>query len=140
MFNIEDQIGFNLYKVSLLFRRELVKCLNEYDITPEQWQILAILWKNESLKQTQIMELTLQDAPTVSRMLNLLKKKGLVLANKSSKDKRETLITVTQKGSKLKDIIPKKVMKHFNPILNKVSNDRKEIFTDILLEFQLLLK
>lgn len=139
MFNIEDQIGFNLYKVSLLFRRELVKCLKEYDITPEQWQILAILWKKESLTQTQIMDLTLQDAPTVSRMLNLLIKKNLVLSNKSSKDKRQTLITTTLRGNKLKNIIPEKVMEHFNPILKKVSNSRKAIFSDILQEFQILL-
>lgn len=44
MFSLDDQSGFNLNCVALLFRRELILCLREFHLTPKQWQVLAMLW------------------------------------------------------------------------------------------------
>ncbi len=42
---LEESLGFNLDRVAQLYRRELIRVLAIYDLTPEQWQILAALSK-----------------------------------------------------------------------------------------------
>ena len=44
---LQDSLGYNLYRVSLLFRRELIRALSEYGLTPEQWQVLVVLWSSD---------------------------------------------------------------------------------------------
>ena len=75
---LDEQIGFNLYRLSLLFRRELLRCLDEYSLTPEQWQALVTLRGKDRLSQSEIAAVTLQDAPTVSRMLARMERDGWV--------------------------------------------------------------
>ncbi|PJZ65373.1 MarR family transcriptional regulator [Leptospira wolffii] len=136
MFRLDDQIGFNVYRVALLFRRELLRALKEYDLTPEQWQILATLWEQGSLNQTEIIALTLQDAPSASRTVARLQKKKLVTKTPSKEDKRATIVKLTKYGESLQEEIPSVLLGYFKPYFNVVSSaDQKELLR-ILKEFR----
>ncbi|EPG68037.1 MarR family winged helix-turn-helix transcriptional regulator [Leptospira wolffii] len=136
MFRLDDQIGFNVYRVALLFRRELLRALKEYDLTPEQWQILATLWEQGSLNQTEIIALTLQDAPSASRTVARLQKKKLVTKTPSKEDKRATIVKLTKYGESLQEEIPSVLLGYFKPYFDVVpSADQKELLR-ILKEFR----
>ncbi|MFB5651835.1 MarR family winged helix-turn-helix transcriptional regulator [Leptospira wolffii] len=136
MFRLDDQIGFNVYRVALLFRRELLRALKEYDLTPEQWQILATLWEQGSLNQTEIIALTLQDAPSASRTVARLQKKKLVTKTPSKEDKRATIVKLTKYGESLQEEIPSVLLGYFRPYFDVVpSADQKELLR-ILKEFR----
>lgn len=137
MFILDDQIGFNVYRVALLFRRELIRALREYDLSPEQWQVLATLWEKSELSQTQIMHLTLQDAPSVSRTIARLERKRLIKKDRSDLDKRTTLVKLTKIGENLRYSLPTKLFNHFTPYLNKVNATDQEMFLTLLRKFRM---
>lgn len=136
MFRLDDQLGFNVYRVALLFRRELIRALKDYDLTPEQWQILATLWERGSLTQIEIISLTLQDAPSASRTVARLQKKKLITKTQSKEDKRATIIKLTKLGEGLEEKIPSTLLTHFKQYYQAVSaSDQKELLR-ILKEFR----
>lgn len=139
MFLLEDQIGFNLNRVALLFRRELIRCLREFHLTPEQWQVLAMLWQKEELTQKQIIELTLQDAPSASKMMRRMENAGLIQVKVSKLDKRSTIINLTADGRSLQRILPKRILTHFDPILNAMSEKNRKMFLLLLKQFRKIL-
>ncbi|MBE7438230.1 MAG: winged helix-turn-helix transcriptional regulator [Spirochaetales bacterium] len=129
MFVLEDQLGFNLHRVALLFRRELIRCLRVFDLTPEQWQVMATLWQQQVMTQKQIIELTLQDAPSVSRMLGRMQRKGLVRLNRTPADARAVEVQLTAAGKRMERRVPQAVLAHFAPVLSRIP-DRER--TDLL--------
>ncbi|TGM74257.1 MarR family transcriptional regulator [Leptospira mtsangambouensis] len=136
MFLLDDQIGFNLNRVALLFRRELIRCLKEFQLSPEQWQVLAMLWQKDTLSQKQIIELTLQDAPSASKMIRRMELAGLIQVEVSKLDKRSTLISLSTKGKSLEKVLPKKILLHFEPILSTISEKNRKTFLNLLKDFR----
>ena len=58
------------------------------DITPEQWMILSSLYKNNGQSQTELGNDSFKNAPTVSRIIDLLCKKGLTERQRFENDRR----------------------------------------------------
>lgn len=125
---LDKQLGFNLYRSALIFRRELIRSLREYKITPEQWQALVYIWQKGTTTQAEIADITLQDAPSVSRMIGRLIKNGWIKKKTNPQDKRETFLTITSAGKKLESILPNKLLGDFKIILQKFpENDQREL-------------
>ena len=68
------------------------------DITTEQWVILDNLYKNNGLSQTDLANGSFKNAPTVSRIIDLLCKKGLTERQRFPNDRRRYKIYLTAKG------------------------------------------
>ncbi len=117
MIILDEQLGFNINRIAIIFRRELMRCLKEYKLSPEQWQVLVTLWNKKALSQAQIIELTLQDAPSTSKMISRMEKSQLIEINASNKDKRVKVITLTKKGNSYRNTLPSKLLKHFEKLL-----------------------
>lgn len=120
---LEGALGFNLYRTAQLFRRELIRALVEYDLTPEQWQVMATLWSGAILAQTDIVDLTLKDKHSVSRIIGRLEKKGWVKKTADRNDGRITHIHVTATGMQFRDRVPAALEKHFAPIYESLTSD-----------------
>ena len=71
------------------------------DITPEQWTILSSLYEQNGQSQTQLCDDSFKNAPTVSRIIDLLVKKGLVERQRFENDRRSYKIFLTEKGSEV---------------------------------------
>lgn len=124
---LDDALGFNIYRAGLLFRRELIRALAEYKMTPEQWQVMVALWSTgESLNQSEIVQLTLKDKPTVSRIIARLERDGWIEKRPSDNDGRVTIIQPTEQSLKLKEEVPQKLHAHFNHLLEGVSKEEQE--------------
>jgi len=138
MLVLNDQIGFNIYRVALLFRRELIRALKAYELTPEQWQILAALWEGGALTQSQIIELTLQDAPSASRTVVRMVRKRMVTKEVSKDDRRATLVKLTKYGRELGGNIPRILTEHFERFLGSVPPEDNEILLRILKNYRVV--
>lgn len=92
--------GFLLERTSKKLKQTLQKQFNEINakITVDQWVILYELYKNEALSQNQLGAKTFKDAPTVTRIIDLLSKKSLVKRKLSKEDRRKYYIELTKKG------------------------------------------
>lgn len=70
-----------------------------YDITVDQWIIIKRLNQNNDLNQTQLAEITGKDTPTLTRIIDLLCKKGLTERRVQPKDRRCFTVHLTELGT-----------------------------------------
>jgi len=123
---LDEALGFNLTRVAVLFRRELMRALADYDMTPEQWQVMATLWQGRPLTQTEIVRLTLKDKPSVSRMIARLERNGWVRKGTDPDDARITVIHPTERGRELRDEVPRRLYEHFAQFFEPFGAERSE--------------
>lgn len=71
------------------------------DITYDQWQVLDIIVKNEDTKQTEIAEKTSKDTASVTRIIELLNKKGYVARQTDPLNRRKLILGVSHNGEKV---------------------------------------
>ncbi len=70
----------------------------EVDITPEQWIILHSLYKENGQSQTDLANGSFKNAPTVSRIIDLLCKKSFTERQRFDNDRRRYKIFLTDIG------------------------------------------
>jgi MarR family transcriptional regulator, organic hydroperoxide resistance regulator len=73
------------------------------ELTPEQWIVLVQLWQKDGQSQSALSELTLRDAPTMSRILDTMEKTGVVERVVDAQDARSRLVRLTRRGRALED-------------------------------------
>lgn len=109
-YSIEKSTGFIIYRTALAMKGALQRVLKEhgFDITPEQYGILMLLREEEGLSQKEIGDVLFKDKPNISRMLDALERKRLIL--RQSTDRRSFSIFLTEDGKKLaEEILPIKL-------------------------------
>ncbi len=107
---IEKSTGFIIYRTALAMRGALKRTLQErgFDITPEQYGILLLLREKEGLSQKEIGDVLFKDKPNISRMLDVLERKRLIL--RQSTDRRKYAVSLTEEGKRLaEEILPVKL-------------------------------
>jgi len=126
--NLEDQLGYNLNRTAMLFRRELSRCLRPFGaMTPEQWQTLNTLWESpDGLSPSEIRDLTLQDMPSISRMVKRMEEHGWVIRVADPEDRRSFRVQVTSRGKKLEKDVPDELQNHFRSILSVLSKSESQ--------------
>ena len=93
--------GFTLEKTVKLMKIKFSRILlmhQEVDVTVDQWVVMHILCKHQQLSQQELGELTFKDAPTITRIIDLLVQKGLVIRSTDEKDRRRFMIKLTIEG------------------------------------------
>jgi DNA-binding MarR family transcriptional regulator len=70
-------------------------------VTPEQWSVLSCLWHADGQHQSELATKTGRDKFTISRIVSLLEKKGLVTSRPDSRDKRRSNVFLSQNGREL---------------------------------------
>jgi DNA-binding MarR family transcriptional regulator len=68
------------------------------DITTEQWVILDLLVQKDGVSQTDLGTASLKDAPTTSRIIDLMCKKGFAERRNVENDRRKYHIYLTATG------------------------------------------
>ncbi|MDO3410776.1 MarR family transcriptional regulator [Saccharibacillus sp. CPCC 101409] len=98
MYQPQDSIGFQLGVIYRKVSNRLAARLKDYDLTPEQWSVMCCICFKEGMNQKEIAERTVKDQPTVTRILNVLHRKGLIMRSSDRADRRAYLIYPTGKG------------------------------------------
>ena len=113
----------------------------EFGVTEQQWRVLRVLWEQKHLTSAQISSLTLLPSPSLVGILDRLERKDLVKRLRSTSDRREINITITNLGRELQSkVIPKVKLiqdqtreklsptewKHINNILKKLDRIKIE--------------
>ncbi|MCP1382766.1 MarR family transcriptional regulator [Runella sp. CRIBMP] len=88
-------------------RSVLQKRFNDsgFDLTVDQWVLIDHVARNQGISQNMLAELTTKDAPTVTRILDLLVKKGLVERRMSDEDRRKFNIFLMPEGAKTFEMV-----------------------------------
>jgi MarR family transcriptional regulator, lower aerobic nicotinate degradation pathway regulator len=103
MIDIEKSIGFLLAKAyqraCAIFKEEF----DRYDLTPQQFGLLAFLWKADGLSQTELAAKSQIDRTTMGGIVDRLEKEGLVERRHHPEDRRAYQVFLTARGKALED-------------------------------------
>jgi DNA-binding MarR family transcriptional regulator len=58
------------------------------NITPDHWIILSCLWQKEGITQTELAENAKKDRANLTRILDVMEKKDLIIRDNHEKDRR----------------------------------------------------
>ena len=77
------------------------------DISMDQWLVLGPIWENEGISQKEISEYCLKDKTSVTKIIDTLEKKNLVVRVPDQLDHRIKRVVLSNKGKKLfLEVIP----------------------------------
>lgn len=100
IFASEANYGFLIEVTMKRIKQALQRKFSELDIdlTVDQWVILDILKIEDGISQHEIGNICFKDAPTLTRILDLMARKGLILRRTQEKDRRKFEIRLTSFG------------------------------------------
>jgi DNA-binding MarR family transcriptional regulator len=98
---LKNSLGYRINKVANSINTHLNKCLEPHDIGIEQRALLEIIKFEPNVNQTMIAKLLGKDKTTISRALNALEKKELIVKSKTPNDKRTYAIELTNKAEEI---------------------------------------
>lgn len=105
------------------------------DMTVDQWLVMKLTDENDELSHKELAGLMYKDMPTVTRIVDILCQKGLIVRAENPADRRVSVLRLTQEGlnkvaatkSQVRSIrlkawegLDEKDFADFNRILNKI--------------------
>lgn len=102
---LKDFIPYQIYRVSSLMNMRMQGRLRANGMNLSQWRVLSVLRSAGCLSMTQIVEHSVMEQPTISRVIAQLADQGLVTRAVSVEDSRISLITLSSQGQALFDEI-----------------------------------
>ena len=95
-----NNFGAYIDQTLRVVRLDMIKRFKEadVDITTEQWMLLHSLYKQNGQSQTDLANGSFKNAPTVSRIIDLLCKKGFTERQRFDNDRRRYKIFLTELG------------------------------------------
>ena len=100
---LENQLCFPLYVCAKEVVRAYKPYLDELDITYTQYITMMVMWEHMELRVKEIGEHLYLDSGTLTSVLKKLEEKGFVTRKRSEKDERDLIVTITDKGTALKE-------------------------------------
>lgn len=114
---LENQLCFPLYAASKEVIRKYRPFLEELDLTYTQYISMMVLWQEKSITVKDLGSRLFLDSGTLTPLLKSLETKGLVTRNRSPRDERILIVSITESGENLKNkaaFIPEKMASCIN--------------------------
>ena len=102
------------------------------DISMDQWMILGPIWQLESPSQKELGEICFRDKPSITRIIDSLEKKSLVVRVPDQIDHRIKRVVLTKAGKQLfYDVLP--IMeKTREEVRGNIPEEEIQIFKNVL--------
>lgn len=130
--SLDKSIGMSINYVNKKIQRYLSINLEKYDITTEQWAVLLKLVEKEGINQKLLSKEVEKDQATLTRILDILERKSLIIRKKSPEDRRAFLIYTTDKGKELKEEVYPFIEKLFKNMIGGIPKDQLDLFVGVL--------
>ncbi len=128
------RIGYYLERTNRMVKLEFHKLFKalDIDLTPEQWVILERLYYENGLSQNQLASDSFKNAPTISRIIDLLEDKGWVERKRFKDDRRRYKIYLNSAGHAIVERLNNQVETVRKKGWHDLSESDYETFTNIL--------
>jgi len=99
----EISLGMLIGQVHRLSTKRFVQNSHKYglEISLDQWLVLGPVWKNEGISQKDISEYCGKDKTSVTKIIDTLEKKNLVVRVTDQLDHRVKRVVLSNKGKEL---------------------------------------
>ncbi|MFC7392738.1 MarR family winged helix-turn-helix transcriptional regulator [Scopulibacillus cellulosilyticus] len=106
--------------------------LRLYDITPEQWTVLRYLGGQDGITQKDLSQKSGKDQATVTRILDILDRKGWIERRANADDRRSYLVYFTEEGKALRDKLEPLMQEIYEKVFDGISEEKLEVFLEVL--------
>lgn len=115
-------------------RRYFTAFYEPHEITPQQYNVLRILRgaHPEALPTMEIAERMVEQTPGITRLVDRLEDKGLVLRERPADDRRRVLISISAAGLRLLGLLDEPVRQATAAVLDGVVDEELEQLKAIL--------
>jgi len=130
-------LGRSIYQTSQALRTHIDQTLKPHDITMEQLHILKHIERDTGHTQREICQMTEKSAANITRILDRLEKKKLILRRGNPEDRRSQLVSLTEGGDKLTTEISGMFSSLSQKIENHIQSNDIEIVQRVLRQIQI---
>jgi DNA-binding MarR family transcriptional regulator len=100
---LDEQLCFAVYSASLAMSKVYRTLLPKLGLTYPQYLVMMVLWEQDELTVSDIGERLFLDSATLTPLLKRMEAAGLIQRTRSAKDERQVIISLTRKGSALRN-------------------------------------
>ena len=100
---LDNQICFRLYTAARLVTQAYTPMLTALGITYPQYLVLMVLWEKDNQPVNDIAHRLLLETNTVTPLLQRMEKLDLVSRRKGEQDKRQQIVSLTEKGKVMEE-------------------------------------
>ena len=100
--NLDHQLCFLVYSTNLALNQLYRKLLAPLGLTYPQYLVMLVLWEKDGLTVSEIGEKLFLESSTLTPLLKKLQSHGIVNRERSTKDERQVIISLTAQGHALK--------------------------------------
>lgn len=114
---LKNQLCFPIYLCSKEIIKKYTPFLEKLDLTYTQYIVMMYFWEKETSNVKEIGKALILDSSTLTPLLKKLENKGYITRIRSTKDERNLVITLTEKGKLLREqalSVPEQVGKCIN--------------------------
>ena len=112
MLLLDNQLCFPLYAAAKEVVRRYTPFLAPFGLTYTQYIAMMVLWEKKTVSVNELGKQLLFDSGTLTPLLRKLEDKKYLLREKSAKDGRRLIVSLTPEGASLKDkmvVVPQKM-------------------------------
>lgn len=102
---LENQLCFPLYACAKEVVRQYTPLLERFGLTYTQYIAMMVLWEHKSVTVKQMGRFLFLDSGTLTPMLKKMESRGWLYRQRSKEDERLVVITITEKGEALHDMV-----------------------------------
>lgn len=100
---LENQLCFLIYSTNLALNQLYRKLLTPLGITYPQYLVMLVLWEKDEITVSEIGSKLFLESSTLTPILKKLEALQLLNRTRSKEDERQVIITLSEKGKKLKE-------------------------------------
>ncbi|MDV2683752.1 MarR family transcriptional regulator [Alkalihalophilus lindianensis] len=133
-YQLDDSLGFLVAMAGRALMNQLQRNITEsgYDVTTEHWTILVQLWEQEGLSQYELAQRTGKDQPSMSRLIQNMLKRELIVRVADTKDARCKRIYLTEHGKQLRSQLVSIVEETLDQATKDVSEEELLVTKSVL--------
>jgi DNA-binding MarR family transcriptional regulator len=120
-FPLHYSVGHLLHLTNALKDRLLDKHLEPYDITSAQFKVLLLLARDNKDTPVEICRCLSLDSGAMTRMIDRLESKGLIARVRSTTDRRQVRLELTEQGHTLSKQIPQIAANAMNDLTGELT-------------------
>lgn len=136
------QVGVYLNLVHFKFKQYVAEIFRKHGInlTPEQFLVIDQLWKEDGIPQQKIADILMKDKNSVTKLIDAMEKKKLLVRHPDPDDRRSNLISLTKTAQDMKEDVTEVATKAVNSIIRNIPPDDMKLFVKVLIKMSYNMK
>jgi DNA-binding MarR family transcriptional regulator len=131
-FVIDESIGYLIKRVRSMLSNAVEREIAEFDVTYEQWGVLLMILTQRGETAAVLAREMDCDTGSMTRMLDRLEAKELIVRTRSTDDRRRVQLELTASGKRLAERLVTAIVKVLNDHLHGFSADELQQFKGFL--------